>query len=91
MYSVGNNLPLILSNVKHDRKNILYWFRITLFKANPEKIQFMILGTKNRFKYNLKVGSINNKEVDEVELREVTIDKDLNFRKNIDKLYRTAQ
>lgn len=51
----------------------------------------MILATKNRFKYNLKVGSINNKEVDEVELQEVTIDKDLNFRKNIDKLYRTAQ
>ena len=46
----------------------------------------MILGKNKRLKDSLKIGSITIKETDEVELLEITIDKALNFFKNIENL-----
>ena len=90
-YSHGNNLPLILYNLEHDMRNLLYWLKINSLKADPGKFQFMILGKKKRLKYSLKIGSITIKESDEVELLGITIDKALNFKKHIENLCRTAQ
>ena len=67
LYSHGSNLPLILSNLEHDMRHLLYWFKINSLRANPGKFQFMILGKKNCLKYNLKIGSITVKESKEVE------------------------
>ena len=67
LYSHGSNLPLILSNLEHDMRYLLYWFKINSLRANPGKFQFMILGKKNCLKYNLKIGSITVKESKEVE------------------------
>ena len=58
LYSHGSNLSLILNNLEHDMRNLLYWFKINSLKANPGKFQFMILGKKKRLKYTLKFGSI---------------------------------
>ena len=58
LYSHGSNLPLIMNNLEHDMRNLLYWFKINSLKANPGKFQFMILGKKKRLKYTLKFGSI---------------------------------
>ena len=46
LYSRGRNLPLISSDLEHDMRNLLYWFKINPFKANSGKFQFMILGKK---------------------------------------------
>ena len=43
----------------------------------------------NRLKYSLKIGSITVEESDEVELLGVTIDKALDFKKDIENLCRT--
>ena len=51
----------------------------------------MILGKKKRLKYSLNIRSITIKKSDEVELLGITIDKALNFKKNIENLCRTAQ
>ena len=91
LHSHGSNLPLILSNLEHDMRNLLYWFKINSLKANPGKFQFMILGKKKRLKYSLKIRSITIKESDEVELLGITIDKALNFKKHIENLCRNAQ
>ena len=91
LHSHGSNLPLILSNLEHDMRNLLYWFKINSLKANPGKFQFMILGKNKRLKYCLKIRSITIKESDEVELLGITIDKALNFKKHIENLCRTAQ
>ena len=72
-------------------RNLLYWFKINSLKANPGKFQFMILEKKKRLKYSLKIGPITIKESDEVELLGMTIDKTLNFKKDIKNLCRTAQ
>ena len=85
LYSHGSNLPLILNNLEHDMKNLLYWFKINSLKANPGKFQFMILGKKKHLKYSLKIGSITIKESDEVELLGITVDKALNFKKTYQK------
>ena len=47
LYSCGANLKTVLENLKHDASELLYWFKISFMKANPEKLQFMIL-SKNR-------------------------------------------
>ena len=46
----------------------------------------MILGKKNSLKYSLNVGSITNKESEEVEVLEMTIDEVLNLTKYIENL-----
>ena len=48
---------------------------MNFLKGNPEKFQFVILGKKNRLKYNLKIGFITVKESEEVELLGITLDK----------------
>ena len=85
-YSHGSNLPLILNDLQHDMRKLLYWFKINLLKANPGKFQSMILGKKKRLKCTLKFGSISIKESDEVELLGITINKALNL-KNMSKIY----
>ena len=91
LHSHDSNLPLILSNLEHDTRNLLYWFKINSLKAKPGKFQFMILGKKNRVKYSLKIGCITVQEPDEAELLGITIDKALNFKKHIENLCPIAQ
>ena len=91
LYSRGSNLPLIPSNLEHDMRNLLYWFKINPFKANSGKFQFMILGKKNRLQYSLKTGYVTVKESDEVELLGITIEKALNFKKHIENLCLTVK
>ena len=74
LYSHANNLPLILNNLEHDMRNLLYWFKTNSLKANPGNFRFIILEKKNRLKDSLKIGSITIKESDEVELLGITND-----------------
>ena len=60
-------------------------------KANPEKFQFMILSKKSYEPRKLSVNTFTIDETDEVELLELTIDRELNFSKHIDKLCRNVQ
>ena len=91
LYSHGSNLPLILNNLEHNMRNLLYWFKTNSLKTNPVKFRFMILGKKKRLKYSLKIGSIIIKDSDEVELPGINIDIALNFKKHIKNLCCAAQ
>ena len=68
LYSHASSLPLILSNLEHDMRNLFYWFKTNSLKENLGKLHFMVLGKKNHLKYSLKFGSVTVKESDEVEL-----------------------
>ena len=48
LVSHGSGLPVIPNNLEPGMRNLLYWFKINSLKANPGKLQFMILGKKNR-------------------------------------------
>ena len=91
LFSQGTNLPLILNNLEHDMRNLLYLFKINPRKGNPGNVSFMMLGKKNRLKCSLEMGSMTLKEFDEVGLLGITIDKALNFRKRIENLCCTVQ
>ena len=54
-------------------------------KKKPEKFQFMILSKKSYQPQKRSVNTYTIKESDEVELLGLTIDKELNFSKHIDK------
>ena len=82
-----SSFETVLENLKHDASKLLYWFKINLIKANPEKFQFMILIKKSY----LSVNTFSIDESGEVELLGLTIDKELNFSKHIGKLCRNAQ
>ena len=77
LYSHGSNLPVILNNLEHDIRNLLYLFKIISLKENQGKFQFIILGKKKRLKYSLKIGCIIIREFNEVELPGISIDKAL--------------
>ena len=85
LYSCGANLKKILGNLKNDASKLLYWFKVNSMKANPEKFQFMILSKKSYQLQKLSVNTFTIDESDEVELLGLTIDKELNFSKHIDK------
>ena len=85
-------MKTVLENLKHDASKILHWFKTISMKTNPEKFQFMTLSKKSFCKTRkLSVNTFTIDESDEVELLGLTIDKELNFSKHIDKLCRNAQ
>ena len=71
-------------------KNLFEWMKINSLKANPDKFQFMIL-VKNSSKQILKINFTEIKEKEEVLLLGITIDNEVNFKKHIGNLCRTAQ
>ena len=44
MFSYGTNLPLFLSNLEHDMRNLLYWFKINSLKETQENFSSWFLG-----------------------------------------------
>ena len=79
-------MKTVLENLEHDASNPLYWFEIFSMKANPEKFQFMILSKKSYQPQKLSINTFTIGKSDEVELLGLTIDKELNFSKHIDKV-----
>ena len=78
LFSHGS-LSWFLSNLE-DMKIFFIGSKLTqinlneLIKANPGKVQCIVLGKKNRLKYSLKIGSIIVKVSVEIQLLGITID-----------------
>ena len=88
MHSCGANLKTVLENLTHDASKLLYRFKINSMKANPEKFQFTIFSKKSYQPQKPSVNAFTIDESDKVELLGLTISKELNFSKHIDKLCR---
>ena len=73
-----NKFEIVLENLEYDASELLHWFKINLMKANSEQFQFMILAKKSYQPQKLFVNTFTIDESDEVELLELTIDKELN-------------
>ena len=48
LYSVGKNIENDISDLKTDLVGLMEWFKINSLKANPGKLQFMVLGNIRR-------------------------------------------
>ena len=46
LYKPSANLSVVLNCLEHDISIVLKWFKVNSLKANPQKIQFMVLGRK---------------------------------------------
>ena len=68
--------------VQNEFDNAFHWYKINGLKANPEKFQVMILGKTSR-KYNFKVGDIEIKKKDQINLLGVNLDSKLTFSKHV--------
>ena len=44
LYKSSPSLSVVLNCLEHDTTIFLNSFKVTFFKANPEKLQFMVLG-----------------------------------------------
>ena len=91
MDSCGVNFKTVLKNLKHDAfrlldAKLLYWFKISSMKANPEKFQFIMLSKKFYQPQKLSVNTFTTDEFDKVKLLGLTVDKEVNFSKRTDKL-----
>ena len=91
LYSCDKELGTVISNLKYDMTNILNWFRYYSMKANPDKIQFMILGPIDDKYFIFKINAIEIRNSTEVELLGLTIDHKLKYDAHIDKLCKTAR
>ena len=67
------------------------WFRYNSMKANPDKFQFIILGTSAGKCFILKINAIEIRNTSAAELNDRTIDYKLKFDDHIDKLCKTAR
>ena len=90
LYSSNKELELVFRNLESDLNNVLAWFNINSLKANPEKFQFMVLGTKEADSFVLNIGKNKIESSTEVTLLGVKIDKQLKFKSHIEELCRKA-
>ena len=51
MYTCAKSVDNVLSTLKAEVEDIIYWFEINNFAANPAKFQFMLLGTKEHISH----------------------------------------
>ena len=47
LYSVGKNIENVTPDLKTNLVGVMEWFKINSLKANPGKLQFMVLGNKD--------------------------------------------
>ena len=84
------NLDLVFSNLNSDLSNVMDWFKINSFKANPGKFQFMVLGANKNDCFNLNVAGKVILSSSEVKILGITIDYELKFKKHLNELCRKA-
>ena len=64
LVSHGSNLPVILNNLEHEMKRLLYSFKINSFKGKLKEVSVYDTWEKKSFeKYSLKIGSITIKSL----------------------------
>ena len=90
LYSVRKNIENVISNLKIDLVGVMEWFKIKSLEANPGKLQFMVLGSKDERSFNIYINQVQIKNSNEVTLLRIKIDKNLTFKKHISELFRRA-
>ena len=86
LYSVEN----VISDLKSDLVGVMEWFEINSLKANTGKFQFMVLGNKDERSLEIHINNVKIKNLNEVTLLGIKIDKIFSFKKHISELCRRA-
>ena len=90
LLSGDKNLDHVFFNLNSDLSNVLDWFKINFFKANPGKFQFIVLNANKNDCFNLNVARKVIPSSSEAKLLGITIDNELKFKNHINELCRKA-
>ena len=82
------SLDYIFTNLTQNMLNVYEWLVYNSMKANPDKLQFMILG--NTESHTLQIGDITTKSVRSLTLLGITTDSKLNFKEHINNITKKA-
>ena len=88
LYNCGSNLDESIFNIEKITTIVLKWFYINSMKVNPQKFQFMLLGSTKTFK--LHIDDIVITSQTSVKLLGGTIDNKLTFDLYINNICRVA-
>jgi len=77
--------------LEEDIDNALQWFDMNQMVANPSKFQLMFLGTREKTKLCLNIGSKRCLSTSSVILLGVEIDWKLSFNKHVKNITKTAK
>ena len=88
LYASSKLLCHLISILKHDIDDILFWFKINQLVANPGKFQVMFLGTKEPVDF--VINDILIPVTDSVKLLGIIIDKKLDFKCHTEELCKKA-
>ena len=83
IYAYGESIDEVKFKLENDIENALHWFEINQMVANPNKFQFMFLGTRKKTKLCLRIGNKVCVSTSSVTLLGVEIDWKLNFNLHV--------
>jgi len=89
LYASAKLLCHLISILKQDIDDILFWFKINQMVANPAKFQVMFMGTKEPVE-NFLINDTLIPVTDSVKLLGIIIDKKLNFKCHTEELCKKA-
>ncbi len=55
LWSHGKSIDIVINQLEGDIRRTMYWLKINSLVANPDKFQFMILGTKRKANMKLEI------------------------------------
>ena len=84
LYTCAKSVDNVLSTLKDEVEDIIYWFEINSLAANPAKFQVMLLGAKEHISH-FRIGNISVEIKDYVKLLGIHIDNKLRFNEYVDK------
>ena len=91
IYAYENTIDEVKNKLEEDIENALQWFDMNQMVANPNKFQFMFLGTREKTKLCLNIGSKRCLSTSSVILLGVEIDWKLSFNKHVKNITKTAK
>ena len=71
-------------------RRAIYWFKINSLVANPDKFQFMILGTKRKSRLKLEINGRSSISTSSVTLLGIKIDWKLSFNAHVQSICKKA-
>ena len=84
-YSTKENIESLLRTLENETSILFEWFHSNEMKSNEDKCRLIVA---NNSALSVKIGNVNIKSSDSVNLLGVQIDKEITFNEHISKLYK---
>ena len=86
LYAAGKEQVEVISVLKKEIANVLYWFKGNSMAANPDKFQLMFLGRGTENITNISIGNVIIQSTQCVKLLGISIDSKLKFNTHVQAL-----